>query len=284
MQRMVSYSINLEDVVLAKVFRDRPRGFYVDVGANDPTTHSNTRHFYDLGWSGINLEPGGLFPRLAEQRPRDRNFNVAVSDARGEMTYHEFPAAPGLSGLQDRVPDVPPGLLAGATARKVPVRLLRDVLEEAAPPAIDFMGIDVEGHERQVLLGNDWARWRPRVVFLEATVQGSGEPCHHLWEDVLVGAGYRFAYADGLNRFYVRAEDGGLIERFGPPCVFDHYITQRELLALDALEGLRREHSQVCAELNDLHRGVGRRTLAVGLRFARLLHATLGLFRPKAAA
>jgi FkbM family methyltransferase len=201
MQRMVSYSINLEDVVLAKVFSDFPTGFYVDVGANDPTIHSNTRHFYNLGWHGINIEPGNIFTRLATERTRDFNFAVAVSDVVGELTYHEYPAAHGYSGLEERLPLASPELLSGKTTRIVPVRRLRDIFAEVDPPTIDFMTIDVEGHERRVLLGNDWSRWRPRVVFLEAVIQGTGEPCHHLWKDILLSADYCFAYDDGLNRF-----------------------------------------------------------------------------------
>ena len=288
MPPMVSYSINLEDVVLAKVFADCPTGFYVDVGANDPTTHSNTRHFYNLGWRGINIEPGTVFERLVAERPRDLNFPVAVSDVVGELTYHEYPAAHGFSGLQDRIPDAPPELLAGKTTRTVPVRRLRDILEEVNPPTIDFMGIDVEGHERRVLLGNDWTRWRPRVVFLEAVVQGSGEPCHHLWEDLLLAADYQLAYEDGLNRFYVRREDEHLIERFRPPCVFDQYTTHGEMLVRNELQLVKHEHQRVCNELSAIHRGVGARTLAIGLSVARLLQSTFGwtgqLLRPRKAA
>ena len=77
---MISYAQNREDVLLARVFHDVKAGFYVDVGANDPEHCSVTKHFYDLGWRGINFEPGRVFEKLAAARPRDINLNVAASD------------------------------------------------------------------------------------------------------------------------------------------------------------------------------------------------------------
>jgi len=64
--RLISYAQNFEDVMLARVFHGRKNGFYVDVGAADPINLSVTKWFYDLGWSGINVEPNRkLFERLA---------------------------------------------------------------------------------------------------------------------------------------------------------------------------------------------------------------------------
>ena len=79
---VIAYSRNAEDVRLARVF-DTSAGFYVDVGAGDPTEFSVTRLFYDRGWSVINIEPGPAYERLAQQRPRDVNLRLAVGNAGG---------------------------------------------------------------------------------------------------------------------------------------------------------------------------------------------------------
>ena len=71
---------------------------------------------------------------------------------------------------------------------------------------IYFLKIDVEGFERDVLLGADFGRYRPWIVVVEATRPLSQETSHDLWEDILVSAGYIFRYFDGLNRFYVRED------------------------------------------------------------------------------
>src|SRR5262249_31332093 len=94
---MVSYAQNAEDVLLNRLFPDGV-GFYIDVGAHDPVHLSVTKHFYDRGWSGINLEPEPVgFAKLCDQRPRDINLNVGVSDHDGAMTFYEAPGATGWS-------------------------------------------------------------------------------------------------------------------------------------------------------------------------------------------
>src|SRR5688572_29493242 len=88
---MISYAQNFEDVILARTFRGISSGFYIDVGAWDPTVDSVTRHFYDSGWSGINIEPNPLFyERLVLERPRDINLNCAVSDAPEVGPFYVF--------------------------------------------------------------------------------------------------------------------------------------------------------------------------------------------------
>jgi FkbM family methyltransferase len=286
---MISYAQNFEDVVLDRVFRDTETGFYVDVGAHDPDVCSVTRHFYERGWRGINIEPGLVFDRLAAARPRDVNLQLAASDRAGEVLFYEFPGADGLAGLSPDVPEPFRPLAGRRFARTVRAAPLRDILAEHAPPAIDFLSIDVEGHEREVLLGNDWGRYRPRVVLVEATLPTTQVLCHDRWEGVLLSAGYLFAYFDGLNRFYVRREDADLLDRFSaPPNVFDGFVPAEvvalrgRILALEAdLRGvtdhrddLARAHERLAARLADreaLLAGTGGRSLAVGLWVARAL-------------
>src|SRR5262249_24565486 len=87
---MLSYAQNAEDVVLSRVFRDRTDRLYVDVGAFAPDKGSVTKHFYDLGWRGINVEPADeAFQQLCRERPRDVNLHVGISDHAGYATFYE---------------------------------------------------------------------------------------------------------------------------------------------------------------------------------------------------
>ena len=95
---IVSYAQNAEDVRLARLF-DSSSGFYVDVGAGDPTEFSVTKHFYDRGWAGINVEPGPAFERLEQQRPRDVNLRLAVAPESGEREFWVSTPHWGLSTL-----------------------------------------------------------------------------------------------------------------------------------------------------------------------------------------
>ena len=65
-------------------------GFYIDVGANDPTLESVTKAFYERGWSGINIEPSPkYYARLCAERARDINLPMAVSDREGELIFYD---------------------------------------------------------------------------------------------------------------------------------------------------------------------------------------------------
>src|SRR4051794_3212736 len=74
----VSYAQNFEDVMLRRALSHVERGFYNDVGANDPIVDSVTLAFYERGWRGINVEPMRQYhDRLVASRPRDTNLGVA---------------------------------------------------------------------------------------------------------------------------------------------------------------------------------------------------------------
>ena len=232
---MISYAQNLEDVLLNRIFGGINRGFYVDIGAYDPEEGSVTKHFYDMGWSGVNVEPASIFNRLNNQRARDTNLNVAISDRSGTMDFYEHPEDPGTSTLCEALHSNLQNRIHERRESTVKTRSLTDVLSEYAPDVtIDFLKVDVEGHEFSVIKGCDWARFRPRVVLVEATLPYSNEPCHQEWEPLLLDANYHFAFFDGLNRYYVRGEDGELLGRFHSPVnVLDNYEPAKARLQTD---------------------------------------------------
>jgi hypothetical protein len=82
----------------------------------------------------------------------------------------------------------------------MPVTTLRTLCDQHAPATIDFLKIDVEGAERDALLGGDWQRFRPKVAVLEALAPVTMTPSWEAWEPLLAAQGYRFALLDGLNR------------------------------------------------------------------------------------
>jgi len=207
---MISYAQNREDALLSRAFGQQTKGFYIDVGANHPIHDSVTKHFYEQGWHGINIEPGKPFGELAADRHRDINLNVAVSNRIGKTTFYEF-ASTGLSTMcgaeaQARIKEG-----RAPTQRDVESLTLAAICEAHVQGEIDFISIDVEGHEREVIEGGDWRRWRPRVAVIESTRPNSTEASHEPWEPILLSAGYWFAVFDGLNRFYVRDEDQPLL-------------------------------------------------------------------------
>jgi FkbM family methyltransferase len=250
----VSYAQNGEDIVLRRVFPPGHRGFYIDVGANNPLEDTVTRYFYEQGWDGINIEPGDIFSQVAAHRPRDVNLNVGVSNVTGVQKFYDFPDYPGSSTYCEHQATIhrrDHGFRC--IERSVPIATLKAICDLHVRRPIDFISIDVEGLERQVLEGADWDRYRPVVVVIEATRPNTGIPSHRDWEDILWQAQYRFALFDGLNRYYVRAEDAHLLSALSAPasCI-DDYVPYRHLRMVQELQ------SRLA-----LIEGVGPRSLAI---------------------
>lgn len=168
-----SYAQEGEDMILLRLFEQRAEpGFYVDVGAHHPERFSNTLLLYERGWRGINIEPNpsaaAAFRRL---RPRDVNLAVGVSDRTGELTYFAF-NEPALNSFDEAHARLIDGTNGYHIVSRTPVGVVRldAVLQRHLPPGtpIDVLSVDVEGHDAAVLRSNDWSRFRPHYVLVEA--------------------------------------------------------------------------------------------------------------------
>lgn len=166
-----TYAQEGEDIILRRIFGTRRQGFFIDVGAHHPLRFSNTNLFYQMGWSGINIEPNPDLIRVFDKcRPRDINLGIGISNEPGMLTYYKF-NEPALNTFDPqiakaRVNDDGYVLQAEIT---IPVHRLEDILNQFLPEnqEIDFMTIDVEGLDLSVLESNNWERYRPRFVLAE---------------------------------------------------------------------------------------------------------------------
>jgi FkbM family methyltransferase len=254
-QPMISYAQNHEDVVLDRALH-APAGFYIDVGAASPSTASVTRHFYDLGWSGINVEPLPEYvAELRRQRPRDWTVEAAAGASPGQSSLTVVESDHDLSTFDPRRVEEIAAEGIRARSRPVSVVTLNDLLEEARPETIDFLKIDVEGAEREVLLGIDLHRWRPRVLVIEATFPNTQIPSHGAWEDMVVKQDYRFASFDGLNRYYAAEEESALVDLLAPANVLDHFVPAYVQLINEELERVRSAYTRIEEEIakKDVH-------------------------------
>jgi FkbM family methyltransferase len=263
----ISYAQNAEDVRLRRAFLDQPTGLYIDVGANNPVDFSITKHFYDKGWSGINVEPiPALYDRIVRARPRDTTLNVGCSNRAGSMTLHVARgAASGMSTYTQEEVELHRKQGFKFDSIETPVMTLASICaDKLNGRSIDFLSVDVEGHEREVLEGAELARFRPRVVLVEATRPNSTEPTHERWEDLILAAGYSFAVFDGLNRYYVRRGEERLIPSLAlSPNVFDDYVPYQYRREIDELKAQVLAHKVsrvVTLPVTELARGARRLT------------------------
>ncbi len=239
-QIMISYSQNGEDVLIDRVFRKKT-GFFIDVGAFHPLADSVTKYFSISGWRGINIEPDdACFAELQRDRPNEINLRCAVGRTRGEVTFHQL-ANKGMSTISpDQLALLSAGDRAGAQCAQVPLRTLADICGEFVTKEIDFLKIDAEGAEADVIEGADWSRFRPRLLVIEATKPMTSEPNCENWEPYLLSHGYLLQFCDGINRYYLRREDESLAAQLSLPLnVLDCYVTHRELQLHEEVRQLR---------------------------------------------
>lgn len=219
----LSYAQNLEDYHLTLVFGDQPAGTYIDVGGGHPVADNVSFWFYLKGWRGLVVEPqqdlAGLY---AHVRPRDHTVSCLAGRTVGDVEFH---VVDKLHGFSTTVREHAAGASqfgADFTTVTRPMRPLAQLCDEAGLASVDFLKVDVEGAEAEVLSGMDFKRVRPRVVLVEAIVPGSMQAAWDTWEPILTSNGYRFAFFDNLNRFYVAEEAAGLAARFpATPAAWD---------------------------------------------------------------
>ncbi len=204
-----SYSQKEEDLVIDRLLGFPEHGFYVDVGANDPSRFSNTRRFYDKGWSGINIEPDRQkFLELEKKRKKDINLNIGVGERKSELAFYRFIPDMLSTFSKTEADEYKRQGYKYLGHSSVHVMRLGDVLARYCKGRhIDFLSIDTEGYDLQVLKSNDWAKFRPRLICIESVhhdKNGSKMDRDEEQEPFLKSRGYKKVYDSGLNSIYMR--------------------------------------------------------------------------------
>jgi len=163
-----SYSMDGEDLFLNKYFKDKTKGFYVDVGCYHPIHRNNTYLLHKTGWYGVNIDIHkfsiDLFNHL---RPKDFNLHYAVSnkDEIVEMFYQKKLSQ--LSTIeQQQATKVFQGHIKKTNIQSL---TLDSILEKTNSKniKIDLLDIDVEGADLKVLEGFSINKFRPEVICIE---------------------------------------------------------------------------------------------------------------------
>jgi FkbM family methyltransferase len=222
----VSYAQNFEDIMLWRALKDIKGGFYIDIGSENPFVDSISYGFSLNGWSGLSVEANPSYYDLFKQkRPKDRIINAFVSNKKENIDFYIFDNT-GLSTADKSFAEM--HIQKGLAYHIVKTKSITfdDLVEkESINSDIHWMKIDVEGFEKNVLLG--WTSGiRPWVLVIEAMVPNNQIPTHEEWQYILFEKGYHFVYADGLNRFYIHEDHLDLKNHFiyPPNPLQDYYI------------------------------------------------------------
>ncbi len=207
------YGQRKEDQKIRELLGENDPGFYIDIGAWHPDNESVTKHFYERGWCGINVEPvKSLYDKFVSDRPRDINIHAAIG-LHNEITtmrvvLDQNKQITGLSTLHKKNME---NAIAGRTyyEETVVVQTLEKLCEENVPEGmpIDFLKIDVEGYEKDVIYSGNWKKFRPKVLCIESTVPCTNIRCDSWDVYVQIICQYQFICFDGLNNFYKRNEE-----------------------------------------------------------------------------
>jgi len=194
----VFFPPEIENALKEQFFGGARSGFFVEVGANEPEHLSQTFHLERLGWNGILVEPQPHLGERLRQRRTAKVYAVACSSPHNAGSFMTLYLAGPHSSLH---PHAKVAAIHGHETMTVPVMTLDEVLSDAqAPVPIDFLSIDVEGHEIQTLQGLDLARWRPRLLLVEDIT------VNVRLHRYLRAQHYKWVRRTGYNSWYVPAE------------------------------------------------------------------------------
>ncbi len=200
-----TYSQYGQDLLLSTVlFRGVKNGYFVDIGANDGVTLSNTFLLEkNQGWSGVCVEPQpDIYAKLIANRSC-RCIQCCVSTTPGEVDFLQVVGANMLSGMLDSIDGRHRERIrseVGAESERM-IRVPAQRFEDLVPAgtAIDYLSIDTEGAERVILEAIPFDRYPIRVLSVE---NNYGEPFIH---DFLVRRGFHLVVVIGDDEFYVRS-------------------------------------------------------------------------------
>ena len=201
------YSQFGEDVILRVLIGDQPKkGFYVDVGSYHPRHLSNTFYFYKKGWSGINIDPNpnaiNLFNFL---RKRDKNVNFAISANGGEASFHSWDSVYDTIS-ETEADEMRRRIGPEKEVYKIKTERLENILDKYLPAGqnIDFLNVDAEGCDLDVLKSNNWQKYRPRFIVVEEHNTNVDEIVNSEKVKLLDSVGYKLVSWTLLSLFFAR--------------------------------------------------------------------------------
>ena len=162
-----SYSFNGVDLIIDYIFKNKKNGFYLDIGAQHPISNNNTFLLFKKGWKGINIDLDKKNIDLFNiARPHDINLNFAISETEKEVDLFFYHDSSPINTLNKDIANFQDAKIK--KVKKIQTKVLDNILDDLnLKNQIDYMNIDVEGHETQVLKGFNISKYKPSVISVE---------------------------------------------------------------------------------------------------------------------
>lgn len=194
-----------EDKILNQIF-DKKVGTCVEVGGFDGVTGSNTYFFENLGWRCLIIEPMPDFCREIRSIRSCEVAEIAASDKVGEVEFYVAAGVETLSTIEkDEKHFARIKSLSDKDIQKIKVKTARldDILLEREFTDIDFITIDVEGHEMSVLAGMSFEAISPRILIIEDNSHGIDRQVNKFMQS----KSYVRFKKTGCNDWYAKKDD-----------------------------------------------------------------------------
>ena len=162
-----SYSMDGEDLIIFDYFKNKKKGFFIDVGCYHPIHRNNTFLLYKKGWQGINIDIHSFSVDLFNYlRPKDLNYNYAISDKNEILNMYYQKKLSQLSTIEyDQAKKVFQGPIK---EKKIQALTLDEILNiSKIEKKIDLLDIDVEGADFKVLKSFSLEKFRPELICVE---------------------------------------------------------------------------------------------------------------------
>jgi len=167
--RRYSFSQEGEDIILNQILNDKKSGFYIDIGAHHPVRFSNTYLFYLKGWRGLNIEADNSKIKFFNFfRKRDHNINALVSTKNSIEKYYRFKES-ALNGILDnkRLEELKLKGIDPIEILEIKSQDINSILSKYSGQNIDFISIDIEGKDHEILSHINLENLRPKVILVE---------------------------------------------------------------------------------------------------------------------
>ena len=162
------YSFSGVDVVIGNIFKDKDIGLYIDVGCQHPVKNNNTYILNKKGWKGINIDlDKDNIDLFNISRPNDENINIAISNKISEVELFFYHKKSPINTIDKKTSNYQQAKVT--EIKKVNTNTLDNVISKTKykNSKFDFLSVDVEGHELQVLEGFDFNLYSPDVIVVE---------------------------------------------------------------------------------------------------------------------
>lgn len=198
----LSYSQEGEDLIIKNIFKNINDGFYIDIGAHHPYKYSNTYLLYKKGWKGVNIDPDKKFlPLFNRARKRDINLNIAVGSKDKSMDYFTFKDTALNTFSRQRYKIVIDNQQSEFTGKfRLKVHSFEKLLlKYLKGKKINFINIDIEGLEYEILSSFNIKKYTPEII----AVENLGKYRNKL-ENLLKKEGYECEAKTSITEIYVK--------------------------------------------------------------------------------